>query len=189
MSKARSSIRWALVCTVVLGVVILGPGAYRGLTDNREDTYKGLKIFTDVLDKVEKDYVDEVEPKKLIENAIQGMVGSLDPHSALLTPEALQELQIETHGEFTGIGIHVTMRDNLVTVVSPIEGTPAYKAGIKAGDKIIRVDGALTEDLRDAVNRMRGPKGTPVTVTVIREGETKPLDFRPGPGCDSHLQR
>ncbi|MEJ2039308.1 MAG: S41 family peptidase, partial [Desulfosarcinaceae bacterium] len=106
-----------------------------------------------------------------------GHVSSLDPHSALLTPEELKELQIDTQGEFTGIGIHVTMKDNLVTVISPIEGTPAYEAGIKAGDKIIRVDGTTTEDLRDAVKRMRGPKGTKVTITVIREGESKPLDF------------
>jgi carboxyl-terminal processing protease len=147
------------------------------MTDNRDDTYKGMKVFSDVIDIVNKTYVDEVESKKLIENAIQGMVSSLDPHSSLLTPEAFKELQIDTHGEFTGIGIHVTMRDNLVTVVSPIEGTPAYRAGIKAGDKIVKVDGTATEDLRDAVNRMRGPKGTKVTITVIREGEAKPLDF------------
>jgi carboxyl-terminal processing protease len=157
--------------------VFLGVGVYQGMTDNREDTYEGLKIFSDVIDLVEKNYVDEVEAKTLIENAIQGMVSSLDPHSSLLTPEAFKELQIDTQGEFTGIGIHVTMRDNLVTVVSPIEGTPAYEAGIKAGDKIVKVDGTPTEDLRDAVNRMRGPKGTEVKITVIREGETKPLDF------------
>jgi carboxyl-terminal processing protease len=105
------------------------------------------------------------------------MVSSLDPHSSLLTPEAYKELQIDTHGEFTGIGIHVTMRNNLVTVISPIDGTPAYRAGIKAGDKIVKVDGTPTEDLRDAVKRMRGPKGTEVKITVIREGEPKPLDF------------
>lgn len=177
MIKSRSAFRWALVCAVAVAVAVLGPGVYRGMTDNREDTYEGLKIFSDVIDLVEKNYVDEVESKTLIENAIQGMVSSLDPHSSLLTPEAFKELQIDTHGEFTGIGIHVTMRDNLVTVVSPIEGTPAYEAGIKAGDKIIKVDGTPTEDLRDAVNRMRGPKGTEVTVTVIREGEPNPLDF------------
>lgn len=179
MSESRKQFRWALIGAVALlvAVAVLGPGVYRGMTDSREDTYEGLKIFSEVIDLVQKNYVDEVEPKKLIEDAIQGMVGSLDPHSSLLTPDAFKELQIDTQGEFTGIGIHVTMRDNLVTVISPIEGTPAYNAGIKAGDKIVKVDGTPAEDLRDAVKRMRGPKGTKVTISVIREGEPKPLDF------------
>jgi len=178
MLQTSKAFRWTILGLFALGLAILGPGVYRGLSDSREDTYEGLKVFSDVIDLVEKTYVDEVAPKKLIENAIQGMVSSLDPHSSLLTPEAFKELQIDTQGEFTGIGIHVTMRNNLVTVISPIEGTPAYKAGIKAGDKIVKVDGTATEDLRDAVKRMRGPKGTEVTITIIREGESKPLDFK-----------
>jgi carboxyl-terminal processing protease len=178
MFKTSKALRLTLFGLFTMALAIIGPGVYRGLTDNRQDTYEGLKVFSDVIDLVEKTYVDPVESKKLIENAIQGMVSSLDPHSSLLTPEAFKELQIDTQGEFTGIGIHVTMRDNLVTVISPIEGTPAYRAGIKAGDKIIKVDGTATEDLRDAVKRMRGPKGTEVTITVIREGEPKPLDFK-----------
>ena len=178
MLNTSKAFRWTILGLFVLTLVVFGPGVYRGMSDNsHEDTYEGLKVFSDVIDLVEKNYVDEVEPKKLIENAIQGMVSSLDPHSSLLTPEAFKELQIDTQGEFTGIGIHVTMRDNLVTVISPIDGTPAYKAGIKAGDKIVKVDGMATEDLRDAVKRMRGPKGTEVTITIIREGESKPLDF------------
>jgi carboxyl-terminal processing protease len=177
MSKTSKRLRWTLLPLLTVILVVFGPGVYRGLTDNRQQTYEGLKVFSDVIDLVEKNYVDEVDPKKLIENAIQGMVSSLDPHSSLLTPEAFKELEIDTQGEFTGIGIHVTMRNNLVTVISPIEGTPAYKAGIKAGDKIVKVDGTTTEDLRDAVKRMRGPKGTPVSITIIREGESKPLEF------------
>jgi carboxyl-terminal processing protease len=178
MLKKRKAFRLTLIGLFTVALAILGPGVYRGLTDNRQETYQGLKVFSDVIDLVEKTYVDPVDPKKLIENAIQGMVSSLDPHSSLLTPEAFKELQIDTQGEFTGIGIHVTMRDNLVTVISPIEGTPAYKAGIKAGDKIIKVDGTTTEDLRDAVKRMRGPKGTEVSITIVREGEPQPLDFK-----------
>ncbi|MCP4748453.1 MAG: S41 family peptidase [Desulfobacteraceae bacterium] len=177
MFDSRKGYHWTLLIIIALVAAIAGPGVYRGMTDNRDDTYQGLKIFSDVIDLVEKNYVDEVQSKKLMENAIQGMVSSLDPHSALLTPDELKELQIDTQGEFTGIGIHVTMRNNLVTVISPIEGTPAYKAGIKAGDKIIKVDGMTTEDLREAVKRMRGPKGTKVTITVIREGESAPLNF------------
>ena len=174
MMQTSRAFRWILVGVFALAVAILGPGVYRGMTDNREETYQGLKVFSDVIELVEKNYVDEVEAKKLIENAIQGMVGSLDPHSSLLTPEAFKELQIDTQGEFTGIGIHVTMRDNLVTVISPIDGTPAYRAGVKAGDRIVKVDGTATDNLRDAVKRMRGPKGTQVTITVIREGEPNP---------------
>jgi carboxyl-terminal processing protease len=178
MFQSRKIFRWALVAAISLAAVVFGVGDFHSLSADREETYRGLKILSDVIDIVEKNYVDEVDTKKLIENAIQGMVSSLDPHSSLLTPDAFKELQIDTQGEFTGIGIHVTMRDNLVTVISPIEGTPAYRAGIKAGDRIVRVDGTPTDDLRDAVKRMRGPKGTPVTITIIREGESKPLDFK-----------
>jgi carboxyl-terminal processing protease len=178
MFGSRNGSRWALVGVLALAVALFIPGAYRNLAADKEQTYEGLKIFSDVIDMVQKNYVDEVDSKKLIEDAIQGMVGSLDPHSALLTPDALKELQIDTQGEFTGIGIHVTMRDNLVTVIAPIDGTPAYNAGIKAGDKIVKVDGTSVDNLTDAVKRMRGPKGTEVTITVIREAEPKPLDFR-----------
>ncbi|MGD8834242.1 MAG: S41 family peptidase [Desulfobacteraceae bacterium] len=177
MSQVNRIFRWTFLGILALAIAILGPGVYRGISDNREDTYQGLKVFSDVIELVEKNYVDDVKSKTLIENAIQGMVSSLDPHSSLLTPESYKELQIDTQGEFTGIGIHVTMRNNLVTVISPIEGTPAYKAGIKAGDKIIKVDGIATDNLRDAVKRMRGPKGTDVNITVIREGEPKPIDI------------
>ena len=162
---------------LVAAALILGHGFYRDLSANNEETYKGLKLFSDVIELVQKNYVDEVDTQNMIEAAIQGMVRSLDPHSTLLPPDALKELQIDTHGEFTGIGIHVTMRNNLVTVISPIEGTPAYRAGIKAGDKIVKVDGKPTEDLRDAVKRMRGPKGTTVVITVLRQGATEPLEF------------
>ncbi len=178
MFGSRNGSRWALVGVIALAVALFIPGAYRNLAADKEQTYEGLKIFSDVIDMVQKNYVDEVDSKKLIEDAIQGMVSSLDPHSALLTPDALKELQIDTQGEFTGIGIHVTMRDNVVTVIAPIDGTPAYNAGIKAGDKIIKVDGTSVDNLTDAVKRMRGPKGTEVTITVIRDNEPKPLEFK-----------
>jgi carboxyl-terminal processing protease len=168
---------WLVGLLVVTGWT-LGQGFYRDLSaTSNDETYEGLKVFSDVIELIENNYVDEVDTKKLVEEAVRGMVNSLDPHSALLPPEAFKELQIDTHGEFTGIGIHVTMRNNLVTVISPIEGTPAYKAGIKAGDKIVKVDGEPTEDLREAVKRMRGPKGTEVVITILREGETEPLEF------------
>jgi carboxyl-terminal processing protease len=154
-----------------------GAGFYQTLSASSEETYKGLKIFSDVIEIVEKNYVDEVDSKELIEAAIKGMVNSLDPHSSLLMPEEFEELQIDTQGKFTGIGIHVTMRDGFVTVVSPIEGTPAYEAGIQARDRIIKVDGEAIKDLRNAVKKMRGPKGTKVALTIVREGAKKPLEF------------
>jgi carboxyl-terminal processing protease len=167
---------WLTVGIIILACTI-GAGFYQNISAESDETYKGLKIFSDVIDLIEKNYVDPVDTKDLIEKAIQGMVSSLDPHSALLAPDDFEELQIDTKGKFTGIGIHITMRDGFVTVISPIEGTPAYKAGIKAMDKIVKVDEKPTSDLRDAVNRMRGPKGTTVVITILRENEPDPIDF------------
>ena len=176
--KNKRYIKLWLVVVIAIIFWTIGTGFYRNLSAGSEETYKGLKLFSDVIELVEKNYVDPVDSKELIEKAIQGMVNSLDPHSQFLIPEALNELQIDTHGEFTGIGIQITMRNGFVTVISPIEGTPAYNAGIKARDKIIKVDGEQTKDLRDAVNRMRGPKGTTVIVTIMREGLQEPIDFK-----------
>ncbi len=176
--RNKRYIKLWLVVVIAIIFWTIGAGFYRNLSADSEETYKGLKLFSDVIELVEKNYVDPVDPKELIEKAIQGMVNSLDPHSQFFPPEALNELQIDTQGKFTGIGIQITMRNGFVTVISPIEGTPAYKAGIKARDKIIKVDGEQTKDLRDAVNRMRGPKGTTVIVTIIREGLQEPIDFK-----------
>ncbi len=167
---------WSLMIVAVI-VWSVWTGVDPNLTASDDETYKGLKLFTDVLELVERNYVDEVDGKKLIENAIQGMLQGLDPHSTLLPPEAFKELQLDTQGEFTGIGVSITMRDGFITVISPIDGTPAYRAGIKAGDRILKVDGETVKDLRDAVNRIRGPKGTKVTVTIGREGIADPMDF------------
>jgi carboxyl-terminal processing protease len=177
MNKEKQHIRlWILLAAAVFFWTV-GAGFYRDLSAGSEETYKGLKLFSDIIEIVERMYVDEVDSKTLIENAIQGMVHGLDPHSSLLPPDELEELQMDTQGEFTGIGISISMRNGFVTVVSPIEGTPAYRAGIKAGDRIIKADGETTRDLRDAVKKMRGPKGTTVVVTLIREGEPEPLEF------------
>lgn len=176
--KKKQNIRLWLVTAIAITAVIIGSGFYNSLSATAEETYKGLKIFSDVIELVEKNYVDTVDTKKLIEKAIQGMVRSLDPHSALLLPDALKELQVDTQGEFTGIGISITMRNGFVTVISPIQGTPAYKAGIKAGDRIIKVDGESTTDLRDAVKKIRGPRGTKVVVTIVRKGLKEPLEYK-----------
>ncbi|NVM57491.1 MAG: S41 family peptidase, partial [Desulfobacterales bacterium] len=154
-------------------------GAHKHLLAGTDKTYEELNIFSDVLDIIETNYVDPVDSKKLVRGAIQGMLNSLDPHSIFLTPEAYKELQIDTRGEFGGIGIVITMQDNVVTVISPIDGSPAHKAGIKAGDQIIRVDGEETKNLKlwEAVKKMRGKKGTKVVITVKRKGLAEPRDF------------
>ncbi len=175
-TKKRPVKLWLLMVIAVVFWTI-GTGFYRDLSAKSEDAYEELKIFSDVIELIEREYVDEVDTKELIQKAIQGMVHSLDPHSSLLPQEAFEDLQIDTKGKFTGIGIHITMQDGFVTVISPIEDTPAYKAGIKARDRIIKVDGKPTKDLREAVNMMRGPKGTSVEVTILREGVKQPLEF------------
>ncbi len=141
--------------------------------------YENLQVFSDVLDIVKENYVEEVDNEKLIEGAISGMLRTLDPHSSYLDPDAYKELQVETKGSFGGIGIEITIRDGVLTVVSPLEGTPAYELGIQAGDQILRVDGEPTKEmtLMEAVKKMRGPKGTKVVLTIMREGFIKPEDF------------
>ncbi|MGD9054349.1 MAG: S41 family peptidase [Desulfobacterales bacterium] len=176
LRKMRNIKLWmVMVSAVVLWTI--GAGFFGDLSAKNDESYEGLKIFADVIELIEKEYVDTVESKELIEKAIQGMLHSLDPHSTLMPPEAFEDLQIDTKGKFTGIGIHITMRDGFVTVISPIEDTPADKAGIIAQDRIIKVDGKQVKDLREAVSMMRGPKGTKVLVTIVRQGEKEPLDF------------
>jgi carboxyl-terminal processing protease len=176
--KKKQHIKLWLVLLIAVIFWTVGSGFYRNLSADGAETYKGLKLFSDVIGLVENNYVDPVDSKELIEKAIEGMVRSLDPHSSLLSPDDFKELQIDTQGEFTGIGVSITMKDGFVTVISPIEGTPAYEAGIKAGDRIIKVDGKTTGDLREAVKMIRGPKGTEVVVTIAREEVKKPIDFK-----------
>lgn len=164
--------------SVAVGMFISTAG-FNSISYADDNTYKSLKLFTDVLEELEKNYVDDVDSKKLVHNAIKGMVGNLDPHSSFMPPEAFDELQDDTKGEFSGIGIVITMKDSILTVVSPIEGTPAYKAGIQAGDIIIRIDDKSTKDMAlwEAVNKMRGPRHKTVLITVIRQGEPTSLKF------------
>ena len=147
--------------------------------EKSDEIYKNLEIFAEVIRQIQENYVEKESSEKLIHNAIKGMVESLDPHSHYMTKEEHQELLIETKGAFTGVGIEITIKNNVLTVVSPIEGTPAYKAGIQAGDQIIKINDEPTADmtLMDAVKKIRGPKGTKVKLTVKREGVKEPLDF------------
>jgi len=144
-----------------------------------ENTYQNLKIFTHVLDVIQENYVEEVDPKSLIYGAIKGMLETLDPHSSFMPPEMYKELQVETRGTFGGLGIEITIQEGVLTVISPIEDTPAAKAGIEAGDQIIKIEGEPTKSisLLDAVKKMRGPKGSKVTISIRRKGEPELLDF------------
>ncbi len=145
----------------------------------QNETYKSLKIFADVLGIVQKDYAEEKDSKELIYSALKGMIMKLDPHSSFLTPEDYKEMQIDTKGVFGGIGIEISMRDGVLTVVSPIEDTPADKAGILSGDKIVKIEDKSTKDmsLTDAVALMRGKKGTELNIHIMREAFDKPELF------------
>lgn len=138
-----------------------------------------LRTFADVFDRIKQAYVEEVDDKTLLNNAIKGMLTELDPHSAYLEPEAFEDLQINTMGEFGGLGIEVGMEDGFVKVISPIDDTPAAKAGVKAGDLIIKLDDTQVKglSLTDAVNLMRGKPGSNIKLTIIREGVDKPLEI------------
>ncbi len=140
--------------------------------DSPQDTYHQLETFANVLHIVQQSYVEEVDAQEAIQGAIKGMLQALDPHSSFLRSDDFKELQMETKGSFTGIGIEISMRDGMLTVVSPIEDTPAFHQGLRAADRIVRIDGESTKDisLMDAVKKLRGPKGSEVVVSIMREG-------------------
>ena len=177
--KTRKWLKISLPIIFVSFVFIIGAGFYFNLSASSEETYQGLKLFSTVIEEIEKNYVEPVDSKKLIESAIQGMVHSLDPHSQFMSPEAFEDLQTGTRGEFEGLGIVITMPKGILQVVSPIEGTPAYRAGIKTGDIIAEIDGESTIDMElwEAVKKMRGKKGTTVELSIIRKNEPERLSF------------
>lgn len=145
-----------------------------------DDLYKQVELFSDVLAIVQTDYVDETSPHDLIYGALKGMISSLDPHSQFMDPETYNELKVDTEGKFGGLGIEITLKDGLLTVITPIEDTPAWKAGLKANDRIVKINNELTRDitLTDAVKKLRGKPGDPVNIVVLRESEKKLLDFK-----------
>ncbi len=174
----------------VLGLFFLSQDEYSFAKENKETesqkneaelarTYRQLEIFSNVLSMLQENYVEEVNTPDLIDDAIEGLLFSLDPHSSYLRPEEFQEFQQETVGEFPGIGIEVTVKEDKITVVSPIADTPADKAGIKAGDIITAIEGEKTKQLGayKAIEKLRGEVGSQVTITVIRKGWSEPRDF------------
>ncbi len=167
-----------LVAPVIGVAACVGALAWSAQDDGaRSNTYKELELFADVLVRVQNEYVTPVEDKKAIQSAIQGMLTSLDPHSSYLAPEDFKDMQVQTRGEYGGLGIEVTAEDGIVKVVSPIDDTPAAKAGVQAGDYLTAIDGQsiIGFDLNDAVQRMRGPVGTSIQLTIAREN-TDPFD-------------
>ena len=162
-----------------VGLVLFGGHGLNLVSAVDRSTYEDLEAFTNVLAIVQKNYVEETETQALIEGAINGMLRALDPHSAYLTPDSYQELQVDTEGSFGGLGIEITVRDDILTIVSPIEDTPAYRAGVQAGDQIIKINGELTKDMSliQAVKKMRGKQGTQITISVRREDVPRLIDI------------
>src|SRR5713101_2565851 len=166
--------RWSITLAVCLttSFLVLQEVAVRRAQALPNDTYQELDTFASVLAIVQKNYVEPVSTKRLIDGAITGMLASLDPHSAYLTPDLYRDLEVETRGSFGGLGIEITIKNGALTVVAPIEDTPAFRGGLKAGDQIIKIDDDFTKDmsLTEAVKRMRGPKGSKIKLTLHRDG-------------------
>src|SRR5215813_14535137 len=166
--------RWAITVAACLIAcfVALEEVAVRRAQALPSESYQELETFANVLTIVKKNYVEPVSTKRLIDGAITGMLSSLDPHSAYLTPELYRDLEVETRGSFGGLGIEITIKNGILTVMSPIDDTPAYRAGLKSGDQIIKINDDFTKDmtLNEAVKRMRGPRGSKIKLTLHRTG-------------------
>jgi len=179
LKKVGSKTHWMVLFLVFFLIGTLGV-----VKDNVEvkavpdQNYEQLQVFADVLEKIQQNYVEEVDMQSLIYGAIDGMLKTLDAHSSFLRPDLYKELQVETKGSFGGLGIEITIRDGILTIVSPIEDTPAFRAGLQAGDRIIKIGGEPTKgmSLFEAVKKMRGKKGTKIDLTIFREGVEEPFD-------------
>jgi len=171
--------------TLILILVLIVFGIYSFVSSaaekkKKDDLYRQVELFSDTLAIIQSEYVEEVEPKNLIYGALKGMLSSLDPHSQFLDPDAYNELKADTEGKFGGLGIEITLKDGLLTIITPIEGTPAWKAGLKTNDRIVKINNQLTRDmtLTDAVKILRGKPGEAVNITILRESEKKILEFK-----------
>lgn len=170
---------------LLVGLLVVGSGlspvwaqaSEKSLETAPVDSYEKLKTFSEILSLLEANYVEKVDANNLIDGAIRGMLKTLDPHTSYLPPEAFKQMKVETSGRFGGLGIEITIKKGILTVVTPIEDTPAFKAGVKSGDRIIKIKDESTLDmtLSDAVERLRGKIGTKVTITIFREGMEEPL--------------
>jgi carboxyl-terminal processing protease len=182
MKRKHDYAFWTFVMLAALAGVttVLNVTRTYSATSGNAEIYKQLDLFGDVLERVRSDYVEKPDDSMLIDSAINGMLAALDPHSAYLNPKHFRDMQVQTRGEFGGLGIEVTMENGIVKVVSPIDDTPAAKAGLQANDLITHLDGdqivGLT--LEQAVEKMRGPVNTPITLTIVRKGKDDPFDVK-----------
>ncbi|MGI9344327.1 MAG: S41 family peptidase [Gammaproteobacteria bacterium] len=171
--------------TLTVGIVVgIALSLASGVLAERDPVEESLpweeaRLLAEVLERVKQEYVEPVEDRALIESAVRGMVTNLDPHSQFLDSDEYEEIRISTTGNYSGVGLEVNMESGKVTVVSPIEGTPAARAGLESGDVIVSIDGIVVDEhnVNDTVGRMRGKPGTPVNITIARESEADPLDF------------
>jgi len=176
----RSGRTFAALSTAFVAGMAIGPlvGAW-AQNGNRAETYRLLNLFGDVFERVRAEYVEPVNEREAIENAIQGMLSGLDPHSSYLNPRMYRDMQVQTRGEFGGLGIEVTQEGGYVKVISPIDDTPAARAGIRPGDLITHLDGRSVQglSLQEAVEQMRGQRGTTIRLTIRREGVERPIEL------------
>lgn len=171
-----------LVCLLLACILLAWAGGAfsSGKKKDRDELYRQAGLFSDSLAIIHEDYVEDKTPKDLIYGALKGMLSSLDAHSQFMDPDTYNELKVDTEGRFGGVGVEITVKDGLLTVITPIEDTPAWKAGIKANDHIVKIDGELTREitLPEAVKKMRGRPGEAIKLTVLRDSEKKLLEFK-----------
>ncbi|GAK53218.1 carboxyl-terminal protease [Candidatus Moduliflexus flocculans] len=179
MRRPLKSHQIIVLIIALFAAVIMGASVGVKVQAFQSETYEKLKIFDEVLYLIQTNYVEEVNVQDLIYGGINGMMKTLDPHSSFMPPELYEEMRVETQGNFGGLGIQIGIRDDQLTVISPIDDTPAFRAGILAGDTIVKIDDKSTKDmtLTEAVKLLRGPKGSKVTISIMREGFTEPKDF------------
>lgn len=175
IKPVRFAVTLIFTCIIVAGIISLV--LWRG--DEKSKDVDNIALFKEALELIRNRYVDKVEDKKLMQSAIDGMLASLDPHSSFMPADSFKEMKVQMSGSFGGIGIEISMKDNKLTIIAPIEDTPGYRAGLKSNDHIFKIDDKPTRGMtiNDAVSRMRGAKGTKVTLTVLREGNSQPLSF------------
>lgn len=172
-------ILWCVAIGMLLSIGVADCQTDTKPATGAEDLYKQIELFSAAITLIQSNYVDEVNYKDLMYGALGGMLRSLDPYSQFLDPDTYNEMKVETSGQFGGIGIQISIKDDILTVIAPIDGTPAHKAGLKSGDKVVKINDASTRDITlvDAVKQLRGEPGTTVNLTVLREKEKKLLDF------------
>ncbi|MFH2144497.1 MAG: S41 family peptidase [Candidatus Omnitrophota bacterium] len=175
--KKINPVLWVLLFSTFL--LFNNNPAFAGVKSVKDELYEQIEIFSDALTAVQHDYVEEIQTKDVIYGALKGMLAALDPYSQFMDPDIFKELQVETEGEFGGLGIEITLRDNLLTIIAPLDGTPADLAGLKSLDRIVKIDGEVTKDitLTEAVKKLRGKPGSEVTITILRESEDEIKDY------------